>query len=265
MRIDAHGLQVDEGLYRFIEDEALPGSGVSPDAFWKGFGDLIDAYGPRNAALLARRAVLQDRIDAWHRAQRTSPHDHAAYKAFLEQIGYLVPEGPPFQIETRGVDPEIARIAGPQLVVPVDNARYALNAANARWGSLYDALYGTDAVGPPPATRGYDTARGARVVARARDFLDAACPLDGISHADVQHYRVHDGMLSADGHCLADPGQFTGYAGDPHAPGAVVLCNSGLHVELVFDRASPIGAGDRAGLADVRLEAAVSAIMDLTM
>ena len=175
-RTDVHGLRVDAGLAAFIETEALPGTGVSPDAFWAGLSALAHDFGPENRALLARRDALQAQIDAWHIARRGQPHDHDAYKAFLPRIGYLLPEGDDFQIDTANVDPEIAAMPGPQLVVPITNARYALNAANARWGSLYDALYGTDAMGSAPARSGYDKGRGARVVARARVFLDEAFP-----------------------------------------------------------------------------------------
>ncbi|MEO0772181.1 MAG: malate synthase G, partial [Pseudomonadota bacterium] len=189
-------------------------------------------------------------------------HDHEGYKAFLKKIGYLVEEGPDFEIETTNVDPEIAKVPGPQLVVPITNARYALNAANARWGSLYDCMYGTDAMGSLPPKGGYDRGRGARVVARARVFLDDAFPLVGTSHADVRRYHVRDGVLLVDECPLAQPEKFVGYRGDPKAPDAVLLRNNGLHVELVFDRAHFIGCRDQALLADVLVESAVSAIMD---
>jgi malate synthase len=262
VRVDRAGLQVDAELAAFLEEEALPGTGVAPDAFWQGFARLVADLTPRNRALLARREELQAKIDAWHIERRGRPHDHAAYKAFLEQIGYLVPEGADFEIGTENTDPEIASVAGPQLVVPITNARYALNAANARWGSLYDCLYGTDAMGSPPPAGGYDRGRGARVVARARVFLDEAFPLEGTSHADVRRYHVRGGQLLADDMPLLDPGKFVGYRGHPMAPESVLLCNNGLHVELIFDRTHPIGARDQCGLADVRLESALSAIMD---
>jgi malate synthase len=223
---------------------------------------MLADLAPKNRALLARRDELQAQIDAWHIARRGQPHDHAAYKAFLAEIGYLLPEGPDFQIDTTNVDPEIARVPGPQLVVPVTNARYALNAANARWGSLYDCLYGTDAMGSAPPKGGYDRGRGARVVARARVFLDEAFPIEGASHADVRRYHVKDGALLVDDLPLVTPSKFVGYRGNPKAPDAVLLCNNGLHVELVFDRAHFIGARDQACLADVQLESAMSAIMD---
>jgi malate synthase len=261
-RVDRAGLQVDRVLAEFLETRALPGTGVTETAFWSGFAALLADLAPKNRALLARRDDLQAQIDAWHIARRGQPHDHAAYKAFLTQIGYLLPEGPDFQIDTANVDPEIARVPGPQLVVPITNARYALNAANARWGSLYDCLYGTDAMGSAPPKGGYDRGRGARVVARARVFLDEAFPIEGASHADVRRYHVKDGALLVDDLPLVTPSKFVGYRGNPKAPDAVLLRNNGLHVELVFDRAHFIGARDQACLADVQLESAMSAIMD---
>jgi len=260
--IDRNGLKVAEELAAFIEDEAIPGSGVEADAFWAGLASLASDFGPRNQALLDKREDLQAKIDAWHVEHRDRPHDHEAYKRFLREIGYLVPEGEDFAVETANTDPEIASVPGPQLVVPVTNARYALNAANARWGSLYDGFYGTDAMGSPPPAGGYDRGRGARVIARARVFLDQAFPIEGTSHADARRYHVHQGRLLIDDLPLAAPEKFVGYRGHPRAPDAVLLRNNGLHVELVFDRTNMIGARDQAGLADVRLESAVSAIMD---
>ncbi|MBL9051981.1 MAG: malate synthase G [Tabrizicola sp.] len=261
-RTERAGLQVASELASFLETEALPGSGLSADAFWAGFAGLLRDFAPRNRALLARRDDLQARIDAWHVARKGKAHDHAAYKAFLAEIGYLLPEGPAFTIETTNVDPEVARIPGPQLVVPVTNARYALNAANARWGSLYDCLYGTDAMGSAPPPGGYERGRGARVVARARVFLDEAFPIAGASHADVRRYAVKDGQLLVDDLPLVQPEKFAGYRGNPKAPDSVLLRNNGLHVELVFDRAHFIGSRDQALLADVQLESALTAIMD---
>uniref|UniRef100_UPI003B52D00C malate synthase G n=1 Tax=Roseovarius indicus TaxID=540747 RepID=UPI003B52D00C len=261
-RIEKHGLQVAAQLARFIEERALPGTGVAPDDFWSGFAALVTDLSPKNKALLDRRDELQGQIDDWHLRHCNQPHDHEAYKQFLSEIGYLLDEGPDFEIETTNVDPEIALVPGPQLVVPITNARYALNAANARWGSLYDALYGTDAMGTPPPPGGYDRGRGARVVARARVFLDSFFPLEGTSHADVRRYHVQDGALLVDDRPLADPSKFAGYRGNPKAPDAVLLRNNGLHVELIFDRAHFIGCRDQALLADMRIESAVSAIMD---
>jgi malate synthase len=261
-RVARAELRVAPELAAFLEQEALPGTGIGADAFWAGFSALVHEFGPRNRALLARRDELQATIDAWHRARANQPRDREAYKAFLADIGYLLPEGDPFTIETTNVDPEIARVAGPQLVVPITNARFALNAANARWGSLYDCLYGTDAMGSPPPGGGYDRGRGARVVARARVFLDEAFPLEGTSHADARRYHVRGGALLVDDMPLIEPEKFIGYRGHPRAPEAVLLRNNGLHVELVFDRTHLIGSRDQAGLADVRLESALSAIMD---
>ena len=261
-RVTRSDLQVSTILAEFIENEALPDSGVQTAAFWQALSSLIHEFAPRNRALLETREQLQAKIDDWHLRHRNQPHDHEAYKAFLSGIGYLVPEGEAFEIDTSRIDPEIASIAGPQLVVPVTNARYALNAANARWGSLYDGLYGTDAMGSPPQGREYDRGRGSRVVARARVFLDEAFPLEGTSHADVRRYHIRDDQLLADDMPLAQPGKFIGYRGHPRAPDAIVLCNNGLHVELIFDRTDRIGARDQAGLADVRLESAITVIMD---
>ncbi|MFP5478527.1 MAG: malate synthase G [Alphaproteobacteria bacterium] len=261
-RLDRAGLQVDAVLARFLEDEALPGTGIEAAAFWSGLAGLLADFAPQNRALLAKRDELQAKIDAWHVARRGQPHDHAAYKTFLTEIGYLLPEGPDFTIETANVDPEIAKVAGPQLVVPITNARYALNAANARWGSLYDCLYGTDAMGSLPPSGGYERGRGARVVARARVFLDEAFPIAGASHADVRRYVVKDGALLVDDLPLVQPEKFAGYRGNPKAPDSILLRNNGLHVELVFDRAHFIGSRDQALLADVQLESALTAIMD---
>jgi malate synthase len=260
--VERSGLRVAQVLASFIEEAALPGTGVEPARFWDGLAALVRDLTPRNKALLERREQIQAEIDDWHRRRRNQAHDHEAYKAFLAEIGYLLPEGEPFAIETANVDPEIATVPGPQLVVPITNARFALNAANARWGSLYDGLYGTDAMGSPPPAGGYDRGRGARVVARARVFLDEAFPLEGTSHADARRYHVRGGALLVDGMPLIEPEKFAGYRGHPRAPAAVFLRNNGLHVELVFDRTHPIGARDQCGLADVRLESAVSAIMD---
>ena len=263
-------LRVDCALHDFIDDEALPGTGVSPDAFWEGLDGIVHDLAPRNRELLARRDALQARIDDWHREHAGSPLDLPAYKAFLREIGYLAPEGEAFAARTANVDREIATLAGPQLVVPVTNARYALNAANARWGSLYDALYGTDVIPEDDgATRGgsYNPARGEKVIAFARDFLDEAAPLAGGSHREAAGYAVIDGALAVAQRgggkaALADPGRFAGYRGSPEAPDAALLVNNGLHIEICIDRGHPVGRGDAAGVRDVLLEAAVTTIID---
>ena len=257
---ERHGLKVDDRLDDFITREALPDTGIKPEDFWRGFAGLIQDLAPRNRALLDERDRLQARIDGWWKAHADA--GIAAQKDFLAEIGYLLPEGADFQIETANIDPEIATIAGPQLVVPITNARYALNAANARWGSLYDCFYGTDVMGLPLPSGGYDRGRGARVVARTRVFLDEAFPIAGASHADVRRYTVKDGALVVDDLPLLQPEKFVGYRGNPKAPDSILLKNNGLHVELVFDRAHPIGSRDQALLADVVIESAVSAIMD---
>ncbi len=261
-RIEIDGLQVASELKDFIDTRALPGTGVEPAAFWAGMSHLVHDLGPENRALLETRYRIQHQIDAWHIERKGLAHSHIEYRAFLQQIGYLLPEGKDFEIETDNIDAEIASVPGPQLVVPITNARYALNAANARWGSLYDSLYGTDAMGSPAPAGGYEKGRGARVVARARVFLDEAFPIHGASHADVRRYHVQGGALLVDDLPLVQPEKFAGYLGNPKAPDAVLLVNNGLHVELVFDRTHPIGARDQAGLADVVMESAVSAIMD---
>ena len=259
--VERSGLRVAQELATFLEDEALPNTGIAPDRFWTGFSALVHDFSPRNAALLEQREKLQAQINAWHIARLGQPHDREAYKAFLGEIGYLTPEGSAFAIETTNVDPEIALVPGPQLVVPITNARFALNAANARWGSLYDVLYGTDVMGPLP-TGGYDRGRGARVVTRTRVFLDDSFPLAGGSHGDARRYQVRGGALMVDDLPLLHPEKFVGYRGHARAPDSILLRNHGLHVELVFDRAHPIGSRDQACMADVRLESAMSVIMD---
>ena len=265
-RIELHGLKVARPLHDMIVNEALPGTGIDADTFWKGLSSLVHELGPRNRELLVRRDALQSKLDAWHGARTGQPHDAAAYTAFLREIGYLVAEGPDFSVDTAGVDPEIASIPGPQLVVPVMNARYALNAANARWGSLYDALYGTDAMGDGPQAGGYDEARGARVIAWAKAFLDEVAPLAAGSHAAVTGYSVVGGALharTADGTvALATPGAFVGYRGTAEAPTAILLRHNHLHVEIRIDASHSIGRTDAAGVADVMLEAAITTIMD---
>lgn len=269
-RVQTGGLQVAKVLYDFINDEALPETGVDQEGFWVGFGRLIHDLSPKNRALLDKRAALQSQINAWHLARRGQDLDAAAYKAFLTEIGYLVPEGDGFTAGTENVDAEIATMAGPQLVVPVTNARYALNAANSRWGSLYDALYGTDVIdhdGEDEAGGGFDPVRGEKVVAWARTFLDDAAPLADGSHADATGYSVAGGALAvtlADGTttALADPAGFAGYQGDAAAPSSILLRNNGLHVDIRIDHDHLIGKTDAAGIADVVLEAALSTIMD---
>ncbi|GAA0644627.1 malate synthase G [Brevundimonas lenta] len=254
------GLQVDTELAAFIETEVLPGLGLDLDRFWAETARLFEDAAVRCRGLLDVRDELQARIDAWYRFRDARPQDPVDTAAFLRSIGYLVPEPDGVRIWTDNVDPEVAVMAGPQLVVPALNARFVLNAANARWGSLYDALYGTDALGDLPPPGPYDAARGARVVARAKAFLDETAPLAAGSHADVAAWAVVDGRLSP---ALNDPSQFAGWRGEASAPSAILLRNNGLHLELVIDRAGAIGAVDPAGLSDVVLEAALSTIVDL--
>ena len=265
-RIEEFGLKVSKPLHEMIEKEALPGTGISAEQFWRGLSELVHELGPRNRTLLARRDEIQQKLDAWHQANPGAIKDMAAYKAFLTEIGYLVPEGPDFSIDTPNVDDAIATIPGPQLVVPVMNARYALNAANARWGSLYDALYGTDALGSLPSGSGYDPARGEQVIGWAKKFLDEVAPLARGSHADVTAYTVEGGQLQAATAAgkvgLADPALFVGYQGDAGSPSAILLRHNSLHIDLRIDRNNPIGKTDKAGVADIVLEAAVSTIMD---
>lgn len=268
-RVQKGGLQVAKVLSDFIAGEATPGTGVDPDAFWAAFETIVDELGPKNRALLAKRDDLQAKIDAWHRDRKGQPHDAAAYKQFLTEIGYLLPEGAAVQVVTANVDPEIATIAGPQLVVPVMNARFALNAANARWGSLFDALYGTDAIpedGGAERAGGYNPARGAKVIEFATEFLDQAVPLANGGHADAVEYRVSNGKLavalSGGGETgLADPAKFVGYLGDATLT-SVLLKNNNLHIEVQVDRDHPVGKDHPAGVKDVVLESAVTTIQD---
>ena len=268
-RIEKSGLQVATVLNDLVANEITPGTGIEADAVWAAFADIVRDLAPKNAALLQKRSDLQAKIDAWHLERRGQPIDHAAYKTFLTEIGYLVPEGGDFRIDPPDNDREITEIAGPQLVVPVMNARFALNAANARWGSLYDALYGTDVI---PETDGaekgtsYNPTRGAKVVAFAADFLDQAVPLASGSHGDATAYRVADGQLSvtlAGGDTgLARPDQFAGYIGDAGAPSSVLLVNNNLHIEIQIDANHPIGRDHAAGVKDVVLESAITTIQD---
>jgi len=255
--VNKAGLNVAAELATFVEDAALPGTGVSADAFWTGFSDIVHELGPKNRALLAKRSDIQAQVDAWHVARCGQDHDAAAYTDFLKEIGYLVPEDAPFSIDTANVDPEIAMLPGPQLVVPIMNARFALNAANARWGSLYDALYGTDALGNLPMGKGYDAERGSRVIAWARGHLDQATPLASGSWADIDGLSVVDGALMAGGTTLADPSQFAGQNG-----GSYYLRKNSLLIEIRVDGSTPIGQADRADISDVWLESALSTIMD---
>jgi malate synthase len=270
-RVEVAGLSVARELRDFLDNEALPGTGVTPDRFWASLAAIIRDLGPRNAALLAKRDDLQAKIDAWHHDHPGRPIDLGAYTAFLREIGYLVPEGPAFQVSTTNVDAEIGQIAGPQLVVPVSNARYALNAANARWGSLYDALYGTDAIPDSDGAargRGYNPARGKKVIAFARGALDRIAPLaGGASHGDARSYAITAGALAVtlqDGRSigLAQPGQCVGYQGEATAPQAILFVHHGLHAELRIDHDHPIGKDDPAGIADLVMESAVTTIVD---
>ncbi|MEL6551718.1 MAG: malate synthase G [Pseudomonadota bacterium] len=251
-RVARHDLQIAKPLFDFIEDRALPGTGISGDTFWAGLSRLVHEFGPRNRALLETRARMQAEIDEWHKARKGQPHDAGAYEAFLKEIGYLVPEGPDFEIETANVDAEIAATPGPQLVVPIMNARFALNAANARWGNLYDAFYGTDALGDLPSGKGYDPERGARVIARAKAFLDEALPLDGTSWAEVTDVAAAP---------LKDTGQFLGTMEDGDCRG-FLFENNRLKIEVLVNADHDIGKDDPAHIAAVNLEAAVSTIMD---
>jgi malate synthase len=269
-RVQVCGLQVAKVLYDFVNNEAIPGTGIDADKFWAGAAAVITDLAPKNRALLAKRDDLQAQIDAWHRARKGEAHDGAAYKAFLQEIGYLVPEPADFQIATTHVDDEISRLAGPQLVVPVTNARFALNAANARWGSLYDALYGTDVIneeGGAEKGEGYNKLRGDKVIAFARAFLDDAAPLAAGTHVDVTGYRVEGGRLvvslkSGSVSGLRDDAQLVGFQGAADAPTAVLLKHHGLHFEIQIDATSPIGSNDAAGVKDVLMEAALTTIVD---
>ena len=269
-RVQSGGLAVAKVLYDFVNTEALPGTGVEVDRFWSELDAIIHDLTPKNRALLANRDELQAKIDAWHRDHKAASFDLSAYRSFLEEIGYLQPEGPEFSVSTDKVDPEIKSIAGPQLVVPLTNARYALNAANARWGSLYDALYGTDAVsedGGAVMGAGYNPVRGQKVIAWAREFLDDAIPLASGSHRDATGYTVTDGALSvtmASGGTvgLEEAAKLVGYQGDAAAPAILLFVNNGLHIELCIDTSHPIGKDDPAGVSDIVLESAVTTIVD---
>ena len=264
------GLQIARELYDFINDKAMPGTGVDQEAFWSSFDAIANELGQKNKALLAKRDDLQAKIDAYHTERKGQPHNAAEYKAFLQEIGYLLPEGEAFQASTANVEPEIAQMAGPQLVVPIMNARFALNAANARWGSLYDALYGTNVISEEDgATKGpgYNKIRGDKVIAYARGFLNEAAPLESGDHADSTGYSIDAGALKVtlkDGSVttLKNAAQLVGYKGDASAPEAILLVNNNLHFEIQIDATSPIGSTDAAGVKDVLMEAALTTIMD---
>ncbi|MBY5850252.1 malate synthase G [Rhizobium ruizarguesonis] len=268
-RVDKNGLAIETVLHDFLVKEVLPGLAVDADKFFADFSAVVHDLAPKNRALLAKRDDLQIKIDDWYRRHGT-PADMDEYQSFLREIGYLLPEGSDFQVSTENVDPEIASIAGPQLVVPVMNARYALNAANARWGSLYDALYGTDAIPESDGAekgKGYNPKRGEKVIAWVRDFLDASAPLQDCRWKDVGSFAVKDGALvvrSIDGEQakLTDGGHFAGYRGDPTAPTHILLKNNGIHIEIVIDAATTIGKADPAHISDVWLESAITTIMD---
>ncbi|WP_458131357.1 malate synthase G [Pseudomonas sp. R3-41] len=268
--VQVGGLQVAKVLFDFVNNEAIPGTGLTADAFWAGADKVIHDLAPKNKALLAKRDDFQARIDAWHQARAGQAHDAVAYKAFLQDIGYLLPEAADFQATTQNVDDEIARMAGPQLVVPVMNARFALNASNARWGSLYDALYGTDAISEADGAekgKGYNKVRGDKVIAFARSFLDESAPLAAGSHVDSTAYKIIDGKLvvtlkGGSNSGLRDDAQLIGFQGDASAPTAVLLKHNGLHFEIQIDASTPVGQTDAAGVKDILMEAALTTIMD---
>lgn len=269
-RVQVGGLQVAKVLYDFVNEKAIPGTGVEVEKFWAGFDAIVKDLAPKNKALLAKRDDIQAKIDAYHQERKGQAHNAAEYKAFLQEIGYLLPEGEAFEATTLNVEPEIAQMAGPQLVVPVMNARFALNAANARWGSLYDGLYGTNAIPEEEGAekgQGYNPVRGNKVIAYARDFLDQAAPLAAGSHKDSTQYAISGGKLVvtlADGSTvgLKEEDKLQGYTGDASAPTGILLKNNGLRFELQIDADSPIGKTDAAGVKDILMEAALTTIMD---
>ncbi|NWE74550.1 malate synthase G [Pseudomonas yamanorum] len=268
--VQVGGLQVAKVLFDFVNNEAIPGTGITADQFWAGADKVIHDLAPKNKALLAKRDDFQARIDTWHQAHAGQAHDAVVYKAFLQDIGYLLPEAADFQASTQNVDEEIAHMAGPQLVVPVMNARFALNASNARWGSLYDALYGTDAISEADGAekgKGYNKVRGDKVIAFARAFLDEAAPLAAGSHVDSTGYKIVDGKLvvslkGGSNSGLRSDAQLIGYHGDAAKPTAVLLKHNGLHFEIQIDASTPVGQTDAAGVKDVLMEAALTTIMD---
>lgn len=269
--IKVGNLQVADVIYKLVNDEIIPGTGIKPDAFWSALQQCIETLGPKNKALLKKRDDLQAQIDTWHKNHRDKPHNALTYKKFLRDIGYLLPEGEDFKITTSNVDPEISHIAGPQLVVPVMNARYALNATNARWGSLYDSLYGTDVIAEDNSAQkgtSYNPVRGEKVVNFTREFLDEVLPLANASHGDVTHYAVNNQQLSVtlNGNntaSLVNTKQFVGYQGDPSQPSLLLFRNNNLHIEIHIDSKHPVGKVHPAGVKDVVLEAAVTTIQDM--
>ncbi|MFT4822388.1 MAG: malate synthase [Halioglobus sp.] len=269
-RIREGGLDIAKVLHELLKNDIAPGTGVSEQQFWQGLESILEEFTPRNRQLLDIRDELQGKIDQWHQANPGKNYDRVAYKTFLQEIGYLLPEAEHFQIETTNVDEEVASLAGPQLVVPVMNARYALNAANARWGSLYDALYGTDVIPEEDGaekTAGYNPVRGAKVIAYARNLLNRFCPLNEGDHSDAKAYTVGDGalhvaMLDGSTSILARPDQFRGYLGKPNAPDSILLRHNGLHIEIQIDPGSPIGSTDAAGVKDLVMESALTTIQD---
>ncbi|MEX5688846.1 malate synthase G [Pseudomonas silesiensis] len=268
--VQVGGLQVAKVLFDFVNNEAIPGTGLTADKFWAGADKVIHDLAPKNKALLAKRDDFQARIDGWHQSRAGQPHDAVAYKAFLQDLGYLLPEVADFQVTTQNVDDEIARMAGPQLVVPVMNARFALNASNARWGSLYDALYGTDAISEADGAekgKGYNKVRGDKVIAFARAFLDEAAPLAAGTHVDSTAYKIVDGKLvvalkGGSNTGLRNDAQLIGFHGDAAAPTAILVKNNGLHFEIQVDASTPVGQTDAAGVKDILMEAALTTIMD---
>ncbi|MGV2842092.1 malate synthase G, partial [Vibrio cyclitrophicus] len=273
-RIQQGSLNIDSTLYQLINEQIIPGTGIIAEDFWQSFAAILADLAPKNRALLIKREDLQHQIDVWHQERAGQTLDAAEYKQFLQQIGYLVPEGDDFQVTTANVEPEIATQAGPQLVVPIMNARFALNAANARWGSLYDALYGTDVISESDgAEKGgsFNPVRGAKVVTYAREFLDDAAPLNGVSHKDVTKYSISNASIgnkliatldNGEEVTLIDSDQFIGYQGDASSPSCILLKHNNLHIEIQIDPSAPIGSVDVAGIKDVLVEAALTTIMD---